>query len=101
MNLKYKSQSWSAELFLLKAFDGGMIFIPACLPKWQQVLHQHKQKLKKLYTELEIFACNKSTIVVYAGIDKYKQTLLSLWWLWDDEDISLHIYQGNKRQDEA
>ncbi len=56
---------------------------------------------KKLYTELEILAFNKSTIVVYAGIDKCKQTLLSLWWLWDDEDISLHIYQGNKCQDEA
>lgn len=59
-----------------------------------------KADIQKLYTELEIFACNKSPMVVYAGIDKDKQTLLSLWWLCDDEDLSLHIYQGNKCQDE-
>lgn len=43
-----------------------MLFIPTCLPKWQQVLHEvvahvkiQKLDINYMYTESEIFACNK------------------------------------------
>lgn len=89
-----------------RSYSFWMLLIHTCLPKWQQVLQQqHKvvAQVKNSKTGYKLYTQNPKYLLAisYAGIYKGKQTLLSLWWSCDDEDLSLHIYQGNKCQDEA